>query len=286
MTLTSLQIAFLQRLAGKRPSSTRSSAVAEFFAEHHYIGFRVGRSFEYGESHYEKAALLLTNLHLPLLPLALDTTRAETAIIPGISEKSGTLSPHSNSVAIKPISGRCTYAGKQFSIPAESYAVLTVQQACAVSAQRLMVVENFETFRLLERYQWIDYQGLDVLAIYRGEKQFRLNEARSVLVQRSEPTWMFSDFDPAGLAMAVGLPRLERVVSPEISWLKHMTIKSRRQDLFANQLDQYGRMLDRTDSVLIAPTWLLMKCLSAGLPQEWMAKAPSQTSDSQKTDFR
>ena len=279
MTLTSLQIAFLQRLAAQKPTSTRSSAVAEFFAEHHYIGFRVGRTIEYSESHHEKAALLLTNLKLPLLPRALDTLRSEAANIPGISEKSGTIRPHSNSVSVKPISGNCFYGGKPFSIPSESYAVLTIQQACAVSAQRLMVVENFETFRLLESYLWIDYQGLDVLAIYRGDKQFRQDEAASVLERRTEPTWMFSDFDPAGLAMAVGLPRLERVILPEMPWLEHMTIKSRRQDLFANQLDQYGRMLDGTNSVFIAPAWLLMKRLSAGLPQEWMAKAPSQTSD-------
>jgi hypothetical protein len=217
MTLTSLQIAFLRRIATQKPPSTPSSAVAEFFAEHHYLGFRVGRSFEYRESDYEKAALLLANLKQPLLASAPGNLRSETANIPGVSEKSRTASPNSNSVAIKPIAGQCMYDGKQLSIPAESYAVLTIQQVCAVSAQRLMVVENFETFRLLERYQWIDCQGLDVLAIYRGDSRFRLDEATSVVLQRQEPTWIFSDFDPAGLAMALGLIRLERVVLPEIS---------------------------------------------------------------------
>jgi hypothetical protein len=222
---------------------------------------------------------LLTNLKLPLLQRAPGTLRSEAANIPGVSEKYRTISPHSNSVAIKPISGQCMYDGKQFCIPAESYAVLTIQQACAVSAQRLLVVENFETFRLLERYQWIDYQGLDILAIYRGDTRFRLDEVASMLTQRLEPTWIFSDFDPAGLAMAVVLPRLERVVLPKITWLEDMTIKSRRHDLFANQLKQYGRLLDRTNSLLIDPVWQLMKRLNAGLPQEWMAKAPIQTTD-------
>jgi hypothetical protein len=198
--------------------------------------------------------------------------------MPGVSEKYRTISPHSNSVAVKPISGQCTYAGKKFNIPPESYAVLTIEQTCAVSAQRLMVVENFETFRLLERYSWIDYQGLDVLAIYRGDIRFRLDEAASVVRQRSEPTLMFSDFDPAGLAMAAGLARLERIVLPDIAWLESMTVQSRRQDLFANQLDQYAGMLDRQTSLLISPIWHLMKRLGSGLPQEGMAAAPFKVS--------
>lgn len=57
---------------------------------------------------------------------------------------------------------------------------------------------------------------------------------------------------------------LARVIAPELL---------QRTDLSPRQ------MLDRTNSVLIVPAWRLMKRLSAGLPQEWMAEAPSQTSD-------
>lgn len=276
MTLTPLQIGFLQRIATRKPDRVRlPHAAAEFFAEHHYIGFRVGRSFEYMEEHHVKAALLLGNLKLPLSPRSPDTLRSEAVNTPGVSEKYRTRNPHRDSVAVKPIAGQCLYDGAPFSMPSESYAILTVEQAVAISAHRLLVVENLETFRLLERYRWIDYQGLAVLAIYRGDTRFRVDEAAAVVAQRSEPTWMFSDFDPAGLAMAAALPRLERVVLPDLTWLEDMTVQSRRQNLFADQLGQYGGILDRQINPLISPVWQLMKGLRAGLPQEWMAATPS-----------
>lgn len=275
MTLTSVQIAFLRRIATEKPSKGAASAVAVFFAEQHHIGYRLGRACEYLPQHHDLAARLLATLKLPLTARAPGTLRCEAVNTPGVSEKHRTLAPHRDSVAVKPIAGQCLLpGGAPFTIPPESYAVLTVAQALAISAQRLLVVENLETFRLLERYRWIDHQGLTVLAIYRGDQRLRLDEAAAVVAQRHEPTWMFADFDPAGLAMAARLPRLERVVLPDTVWLADTTRKCRRHDLFASQFDQYGPTLARETNPLIRPLWQLMKDLKLGLPQEGMATAP------------
>jgi len=275
MTLTSVQIAFLRRIATEKRTKLRASAVAIFFAEQHHIGYRLGRACEYLPQHHDLAARLLATLKLPLTARAPDTLRCEAVNTPGVSEKHRTLAPHRDSVAVKPIAGQCLLpGGAPFSLPPESYAVLTVAQALAISAQRLLVVENLETFRLLERYRWIDHQGLTVLAIYRGDQHLRLDEAAAVVAQRHEPTWMFADFDPAGLAMAARLPRLERVVLPDTAWLADTTRKCRRHDLFASQFEQYGPTLERDANPLIRPLWQLMKDLKLGLPQEGMATAP------------
>lgn len=274
MTLTSVQITFLRRIAADKPSKGAASAVAVFFAAQHHIGYRLGRSCEYLPQHHDLAARLLATLKLPLAARAPGTLRCEAAETPGVSEKHRTLAPHRDSVAVKPVAGQCLLAdGAPFTIPPESYAVLTVEQALRISTQRLLVVENLETFRLLERYRWIDYQGLSVLAIYRGDQRLRLDEAAAVVAQRSEPTWMFADFDPAGLAMAARLPRLERVVLPDTAWLADTTRASRRDNLFANQFEQYGATLARECNPLIRPLWQLMNDLKLGLPQEGMASA-------------
>jgi hypothetical protein len=275
MTLTPFQLAFLQRIATEKRPKLRASAVADFFAEQHHIGYRLGRSCEYLPQHHDLAAQMLATLKLPLTARAPDTLRCEAVETPGISEKHRTQPPHRDSVAVKSIAGQCLLpGGVPFSLPPESYAVLTVAQALSISGQRLLVVENLETFRLLERYRWIDYQGLNVLAIYRGDKRLRLDEAAAVVAQRPEPTWMFADFDPAGLAMATRLPRLERVLLPDAAWLTAQTRACRRDDLFASQFDQYSATLERETNPLIRPLWQLMKDLKKGLPQEGMAAAP------------
>lgn len=275
MTLTSVQIAFLRRIAAEKPSKGAASAVADFFAEQHHIGYRLGRSCEYLPQHHALAARLLATLKLPLTARAPDTLRCEAVETPGVSEKHRTRPPHRDSVAVKPIAGQCLLpGGTPFSLPPESYAVLTVAQALTISAQRLLMVENLETFRLLERYRWINHQGLTVLAIYRGDQRLRLDEAAAVVAQRPEPTWMFADFDPAGLAMAARLPRLERVLLPDTAWLTAQTRACRRDDLFASQFDQYSATLEQEANPLIRPLWQLMKDLKLGLPQEGMAAAP------------
>jgi hypothetical protein len=277
MTLTSVQIAFLRRIAAEKPIKGAASAVADFFAKQYNIGFRIGRSCEYQPQHHKMAAQLLATLKLPLMARSPSTLRADAVDDSGLPEKNGTKPPHRDSVAFKPMAGKCLLAdGAPFTIPPESYAVLTVEQALSISAQRLLVVENLETFRLLERYRWIDYQGLNVLAIYLGDEGFRQDEVAAVVAQRNEPTWMFADFDPAGLAMAARLPRLERVVLPDTAWLTRKTYMSRRDDLFASQFDQYSATLERESNPLIHPLWQLLKDMKKGLPQEGMAAAPAQ----------
>jgi hypothetical protein len=275
MTPNPLEIRFLQGIARDKPAKRPAGPSAIFFAEQHNIGYILGRSCEYLPQHHEMAARLLATLKLPLVARAPDTLRADAVDTPGVPEKCRTKPPHRDSVAVKPIAGPCLLAdGTPFTIPPESYAVLTVAQALTISAQRLLVVENLETFRLLERYRWIDYQGLNVLAIYRGDKRLRPDEAAAVVAQRNEPTWMFADFDPAGLVMAARLPRLERVVLPDTAWLTNQTHISRRYDLFAKQFKQNSATLERECNPLIAPLWQLLKEVKKGLPQEWMAAAP------------
>jgi hypothetical protein len=268
MNLTPIQIQFLRRLANEKPETSTTTKVAEFFSEDQRIGVRVGRRFEYSPKDHDRAVLLLVNHGLSLVSLPAGATRAQAIERPGVSEKVGTVAPHDNSVAVKCANGICRLGEE--SLPRTGYTVLTLEQALQVRADRIMVVENLESFRWLARASWIDYQDLNVLAIYRGDPRFKINEALRLVLARTEPVWTYFDFDPAGLAMSSALPRLERLILPTQDLLTHLIRSAEASQLFSNQLKQYEGTLDNLTSGPVQEAWRLMKSLRSGIPQEWM----------------
>ena len=268
MTLTPIQIQFLRRLANEKPATSTSSKVAEFFSVDQRIGIRVGRRFEYSSRDHDRADLLLVNHGLSLVSLPAGATRAQAIGRPGISEKVGTAAPHANSIAVKCANGICRLGEE--SIPHTGYAVLTLEQALLVRADRIMVVENLESFRWLARTSWIDYEDFNVLAIYRGDPRFKVDDAQRMVLARPEPVWAFFDFDPAGLGMSLDLPRLERLILPPHDSLTCLVRSADAGHLYSDQLEQYKGTLDGLTSGPVCEAWRLMKSLRSGLLQEWM----------------
>lgn len=273
MILSSTQITFLQRLAIEKPAERGHSAVAEFFLVHCGIGSRKGRGFVYTEKSYQEAISLLIANGLPLTPLPAGSSRSDAIGLP--SEKTGTKAPHYDSVAIKVASGACLLGGHPLPRPEQGiYSVLTVAQATAVTADRLLLVENVETFRTLEKYRWLDYQGLNVVAILLGDNLFKADRVDAVIRARAEPVWAFFDFDPNGLGRACSLPRLDRIILPASGWLDATTKRVKRSDLFADQINQWRSTIERSNNAEISAAWRLLSRLEKGLPQEWMIDAP------------
>ncbi|MDP3799797.1 MAG: hypothetical protein Q8R06_22085 [Polaromonas sp.] len=268
MLFTATRIQFLRRLANERPARSASSQVAEFFSTDQGIGVRVGRHHEYSDRDHAQAAQLLANQGLSLMDLPAGATRAQAVERPGVSEKVGTLAPHADSVAVKTASGRCTLGME--AIPTSGYSVLTTEQALQVSAERVLVVENFETFRWLARAQWIDYRGLDVLAVYRGDPRYKVDEALRLVAARQDPVWAYFDFDPAGLSMSASMPRLERLILPDFEVLSRLVRKARQLQLYADQFAKCQDTLDALRSGPVWDAWQLMKSLGAGVAQEWL----------------
>ena len=141
--------------------------------------------------------------------------------------------------------------------------------------QRLLVVENLETFRALEAYAWIDRRGLDVLAIYRGDMDLPNKDAAEVIRGRPEPIWGFFDFDPAGLVMANSVPavRLERLILPSQAWLRRASNTPRGRQLFDSQFAAFGRSLDHAAHPEFIALWHVMKSLRSAVTQERMLSA-------------
>jgi hypothetical protein len=271
MSFTAPQIQFLQRLVSERPAQRRAGDVARHFSEHYSLGTVVGRLVEYRDAHLRLAAALLRTHDLPVSPMAPGASRAEAAVFGGMSEKALSAAPHVGSIGLKCI-GLCTLNGEALRTPAGTYLVVTPEVAGRVSCERLLFVENLETFRQLERYDWIDYQGKSVLVIYRGDSALSTGEALEVLRARSEPIWAFVDFDPAGLVIANSLPagRLERIVLPEEAWLRKAANTSRGRQLFGEQEQGARPSLERATPPDVQRAWAVLAELRSAVTQERM----------------
>jgi hypothetical protein len=271
MAFTTTEVSFLQRLVAERPTTRSSGAAATFFCDNHGLGVCIKRRIEYQEKHFEAAERLLRLHDLPVSPLGANSTRSDVAQFGGLSEKSYSTAPHANSVSVK-VRGTCYLDDHLLYTPAGAHLVLTTEQALQVTCERLMLVENLETFRYLEEYTWIDSRNLNVLVIYRGDRHAPLGDAASVLVNRCEPVWSFTDFDPAGLAMAnaMALDRLERIWLPTQDWLTAAANTARGRELFDTQEAQYSATLDASSIPAVMRAWALMKRLRSGVTQERM----------------
>lgn len=278
MSFDSHQILFLQRLVGERPAQRRVGAVSRHFCEHYSLGTMVGRQIEYRDEHLRMAEALLRNHDLPVAPMAAQASRAEVAAYGGLSEKALSVAPHVGSIAVKCVGG-CALDASPLRTPEGAYLVVTPELGRRISCDRLLLVENLETFRQLERYRWIDYRGLAVLAIYRGDSALSTGEALKLVRARPEPIWAFVDFDPAGLVIANSLPpdRLERIVLPGLSWLRQAAQTSRGRQLFDEQEPKAQAGLDRTEHPDVRAAWSELRSLRSGVTQERMLFVQGET---------
>ena len=274
MNLTHARVEFLRHLAKLRPADKSYSESARFFSEHASIGQPKGRRYLYETTDYERAALVLANHGVALDAPKERGRRSQAPLQYNTDEKRGAVSPYSDSLAVKSVSGCCILDGAL--LTTSGHTVLGLEEALRVSCTRLLVVENVETFRFLERARWIDFQGQDVLAVLHGDPTHRHGEMRELLRRRTEPVWAYFDFDPAGLGFASGLPRLERIVLLPEEQLVELARKAQQVELFTRSLPQWGALLERNDSPLVKPWWCLMKQLRLGLSQELMDSGGSR----------
>lgn len=268
MALSQTDVVFLQRLVAERPERRGWSQVGAWFAENYGLGAIVGRRLEYQPRHLRQAQELLELNGLPVAPLAPEASRADAARFAGQSEKSGSRSPWSNTVAVKCGSEADTSNGPG------CFAVLTVEAAAALACDRLLLVENLETFRWIHEYRWLwstpALRTGAVLIVYRGDTAVTAGDALELVRRRAEPVIAFTDFDPAGLGIAAALPRLEALALPHEAWLRNKARGTRAVELYERSRRQYEATLAAAAHPAVASAWTLLTELRAGVAQEAM----------------
>ena len=268
MSLSSRDIAFLRDLVAKGSGQKGATLTSEHFHRHYGMGQHVGKQFVFSQTDADRARQMLANAGVASEPTGRPLRRAQAGLNNPSQEKAGTLAPHQDSIAIKAAHGRCECKGHP--TPTLGYQVLTLEQAGEIRADALLVVENLESLRFLERNRWIDFQALAVLAIFRGDGVFRADVVASLLETSSAPVWAYFDFDPAGLGMAARLPRLQRVLLPSEDVLESAARRANQVHLYADQVEQWGKSLASDNRSMILRPWSLMRKLRVGLAQELM----------------
>ena len=254
MHISTIELKFLQGLLAD--SSDRApSASAELFRRERNIGARIGRKFVYTLEDVARAKSLLVALNLPLTAKDQPTDRAGAAVRPGFSEKSGTLDPHVNAVAFRVFVGRTP-------VTQPGYQVATVEEVGRLTPDLVMVVENFETLRQLERYEWVmarlKSKGT-TLALFRGDTIYRLDDANRSMDALDCPVWGFHDFDPAGLHLSMSMRNLSEHLVPPQAVLRAAVEAKKRSDLYFSQFDQYAGTLAECSHPQIAALWTLLR---------------------------
>lgn len=263
MAIDAVLLRFLQGLI-QSPGDKQLSAVARRCSEELRIGTRVGRRFVYDEKDIADVAALLRSHGLPLNSTDIQD-RADAVTRPGVTEKHGTTAPHGDSVAY-----RMFHSGTPQSV---GYGVASALEVSKMTADVMMVVENFETFRQLHRYDWVMKRLNNIVycvVVFRGDNIYSVGDAKRCVNDSNLPKIGFHDFDPAGLNLSASLPGLIEHLMPQASLLEPAVLKGKRSDLYFSQISQFASGLDKTTLANIPDAWKFMKRMQKGLPQEWM----------------
>lgn len=271
MSFTVSQIAFLQRLVAERPASRRATATSQLFSEHYSIGRLVAGEVIYKVEHHAAAEQLLIAHNLPVTSLGKEASRADAAAFGGMSEKAFSAAPRARSVAIRCV-GDCKLDGHSVYTPDGTHMVTTPEQAATIDCDRIMLVENFETFQHILSYRWIRWDAMGTLVVYRGDRENSIQHASLLVRIRHEPVAGFFDFDPAGLMMAKSIPasRFEGFVLPDKAWLESACDSPHGRQLYDRQVGVFGSALDAIGEPLIRDRWEFMKSLASAVAQERM----------------
>jgi len=274
MNFSSTQIAFLQRLVAEAPESRRSTATALFFSEHFSVGRATAGMVNYSAEHHAAAESLLKAHKLPVASLGKNASRAEAAVFGGMSEKAFSVAPRARLVAVRCV-GDCRLDGRPIYTPDGTHMVTTPEQAATIGCDRIMLVENFETFQQILCYRWIRWTAPGTLVVYRGDRENSIQHAAQLVRIRREPVDGFFDFDPAGLMMARLIPpnRFEGYVLPNQAWLEAACDSPHGRQLYDRQVGVFGAALDAADEPLIQERWQYMKSLASAVAQEGMRSA-------------
>lgn len=280
MSLDKRCVTFLLNLVQRRRSSSPVGGVARQLSVAHSIGSLSGTKLLYASTDFLRASELLRLMGIDP-STAPDAWRAlgrtDSASLRG-NEKWAGQSVSSGLVAVTCVHGqRLVVAGANLALPARSHLVLPVEDVAKTCQHTtLIIVENFESFRRCSLWhsRYLSQCGADPLFIYRGDKEgTRAGAVNFLLANTTLPVLAACDIDPAGLGIALTLPRLTGLVAPPPDELdQHLrsntAMSSGRADLYAKQYAQWAQMLDASVHEEIRLLWAVIRRHGQGVVQE------------------
>ena len=256
------------------------------FAETYNLGLRKGSSIIFDEkAKTEIASLLKSRAGVDAGTMAPEgwagMGRAESLNLAKDEKLAGSVVDEGR-VRIKALRGRpLSVCGVQLPLPAGGDLGIEVELILESKIRHdgILLVENKQTFNDI----WDVEEGLLVsmdfsnpLVLYRGDAEggARADAANRLITSTSIPVHAFVDFDPAGMVIAAGLPRLDKLVSPDLQELARLLDDRGLSARFRKQLAATPMALEKLEvDPLIGPVWAVIKKVGKALPQEFFHRS-------------
>lgn len=210
-----------------------------------------------------------------------EISRAE-ALNLGRDEKFASTPVKRQRVAIKTLPGKpLRIDGQSLVLPPACHLDVDGQAVAGLlTHQTVLFVENWESFnRIHDTDLDLSPAGENPLVVWRGDCSYtRADHALALLRALDAPVWAFVDYDPAGLLIADGLPRLAGIVAPEPERLEQDLVLGLAQR-YRDQLPIVSAALDASMSEPVRRLWAVIRRCGRALPQERYLVDPVETND-------
>jgi hypothetical protein len=197
-------------------------------------------------------------------------TRAE-ALHLGPNEKFAASPVKRERVAIKTLPGRALHLdGRALILPPACHLDVDGPSVAGLLAHAsALLVENWEPFNRIHALDLdLSPAGIDPLVVWRGDRSStRTDHAVQLLRALNVPVWAFVDYDPAGLLIAEGLPRLAGIIAPDPERLER-DLAHGLAERFRRQLPAARAVLDASENEPVRRLWAEVRRHGRALPQE------------------
>jgi len=179
---------------------------------------------------------------------------------------------------VKALRGRdLSVCGKRLALPDGADLGLPLEAVLGSPIQHdsILLVENKQTFNDIWRVRedlLTSGGASNPLVVFRGDYEggSRADAVHRLIAETDSPVHAFVDFDPAGMVIASTLPRLDRVVCPDLGELSGLLEAHGLAERFMKQLGGATGVLERLESnATIGPVWGVIRRAGKGLPQEF-----------------
>ncbi len=256
-------------------------ALSQFCADYN-VGRHQGASLVFTAADKEEIARILQGEEgvdsRTTTPDAWDSLNRAQSLSLAFDEKLSGRTVGAGRIRIKTLADRpLGVLGHCWTFPVRTDMGLDVERVLAqtIGHDALLIVENLQTFDEIHRVSPLVMQGLaaeNPLVVYRGDTQggARVDAMHRLITQTSLPVYAFVDYDPAGVVIAAGLPRLHQLLIPPLAELSHLIQARGIARRYLEQVAAARHVLQRIENdERLAPLWKIIHAAGKGLPQEY-----------------
>lgn len=260
---------------------TSGRAISAFCTEYN-LGVRQGSSLVFNNAHKaEIGRILKGELGIDPSTTTADSWkglgRAESLML-ARDEKFSGRTVGDGRLRVKALPGRILQvAGDSWSLPdrADLGLDLNAVLGSEIGHDALLIIENLQTFddiHTVDPEVMGNLSARDPLVIYRGDTQggARADAVHALISGTGLPVIAFVDFDPAGLVIASGLPRLDMVLAPSLQDLAEIIQARGIAKRYLEQVAMAAHAMQQIQGdARIAPLWHVIHAAGKALPQEY-----------------